>query len=111
MGRLTTLKPRLATQPTRLQAQNRIRGRKLQEFRDWYLRQHPLCAKCSTDQRPVQATQLDHKVALVNGGKDFNEDPGQAQGLCDDCHKEKTAEDLGQKRRPEIGADGWPVCK
>lgn len=74
----------------------RIRGRWLQQIREAYLSEHPLCAHCSTEQRPVLATQLDHIVALANGGKDFDADGGKnRQGLCDDCHDVKTRADLG----------------
>ena len=88
---------------------NRMRGRKLQAFRERYLRAHPLCERCSKPGRPVVATEVDHRIALVNGGKDFDADPSQAQALCTACHKTKTAEDLGHKPQRRIGADGWPV--
>jgi len=84
---------------------SRVRGRRLQRIREQHFRLHPLCVRCETAGRLAWATQLDHTVALVNGGKDVAEN---RQGLCDDCHKEKTREDLGQKERPEIGLDGWP---
>jgi len=88
----------------------RIRGRKLQRIREQHFRLHPLCVKCQEKGRVRAATQLDHKVALVNGGKDFDEDEGRnRQGLCDDCHDEKTRQDLGHRARVTIGADGWPV--
>lgn len=90
-------------------ATDRLRGRPLQRFRDNYLRAHPLCAECERNGRLAAATQLDHKVALVNGGKDFHEDPDQAQGLCVPCHRDKTARDLGHRIKPVIGTDGWPV--
>ena len=84
-------------------------GRWLQDFRARYLHEHPLCERCSTWDKPVIATEVDHRIALTNGGKDFDEDPGQACGLCEACHKDKTAEDLGHRRKPQIGPDGWPV--
>jgi 5-methylcytosine-specific restriction endonuclease McrA len=90
-------------------ATERIRGRRLTRFREQYLRLHPLCAACERKGRLSVATQLDHKVALANGGKDFDEDPDNAQGLCDDCHKAKTRRDLGHKPLRTIGLDGWPV--
>jgi 5-methylcytosine-specific restriction enzyme A len=87
---------------------SRRTGRWLQEFRERHLREHPLCVRCSTDSSPVAATEVDHIVALDNGGKDFPEDPDNAQGLCAECHKDKTAQDLGHRRRPKVGLDGWP---
>lgn len=89
---------------------DRIRGRRLQRIRAQHFSAHPLCVMCQAKGRVRIATQLDHIVALENGGKDFDQDEGQnRQGLCDDCHKDKTARDLGHKRRVHIGLDGWPV--
>ena len=89
----------------------RIRGRRLQEIRAEYQRLAPLCERCSlrTPPRVRMWTQLDHRVALINGGKDFDTDPGQRQGLCEECHVEKTNEDLA--RTPHAGCDagGWPT--
>jgi 5-methylcytosine-specific restriction endonuclease McrA len=75
---------------------------------------HPLCVRCQRKDPPrvSAATQLDHIVALANGGKDFDEDQGtNRQGLCDSCHEEKTAEDLGYQHRARriIGLDGFPI--
>jgi 5-methylcytosine-specific restriction protein A len=50
------------------------------------------------------ATQLDHIVALDNGGTDT---PGNRQGLCDACHEIKTAIDMGYRPRQRIGVDGY----
>ena len=36
--------------------------------------------------------EVDHIVAIVNGGKEF--DKGNLQVLCSDCHKKKTKQDL-----------------
>jgi 5-methylcytosine-specific restriction protein A len=84
----------------------RIRGRKLQQIRSAYLRAHPLCVMCLAKGALTAATQLDHIKALVNGGTN---EGANYQGLCDPCHVEKTAADLGRKHRPTIGLDGWPV--
>lgn len=96
MPRLTTLKSRRRT------------GRWLMDFKRDFLYRNPLCSNCSTDDMPVLAEEVDHKVALINGGVDFDEDPNQAQGLCKTCHKEKTDRDMGYRKKPKIGLDGWP---
>jgi len=89
---------------------DRIRGRKLQRIRDEWFSLHPLCVKCVEKGIYRAATQLDHIVALTNGGLDFDEDGGKnRQGLCDDCHDEKTRQDLGHTPRVRIGLDGFPV--
>jgi len=89
----------------------RIAGRTLARIRDEYRRLQPLCEDC-LERKPPRVrvwTQLDHRIALVNGGKDFLEDPSQRQGLCDECHDIKTRQDLGQG--PARGADqqGFPL--
>ncbi len=92
-----------------MQATLRIRGRRLQRIRDQHFAKRPLCVRCMAKSPPrvTVATQLDHVVALVNGGQDVE---SNRQGLCDDCHDEKTREDLGHAaRRPEVGVDGWPI--
>lgn len=99
MARLQTLKPRVQVQPGRLATlpprsgatDYRIRGRALQEIRAAHFRAHPLCVHCVALGRVRLATDLDHIDALINGGTDT---PGNRQGLCSECHKAKTAEDL-----------------
>lgn len=110
--------PRVASQPATqvagkgagTQAEERLRGRKLQETRLRIWARDPRCQMCGelTDitlgtNRPFE---LDHKVALANGGT--NED-GNLQVLCLDCHESKTAKDLGTSVKRRIGLDGWPV--
>lgn len=84
----------------------RIRGRKLQEIRQAHFRANPLCVHCAARGRTTVATQLDHIVALVNGGKDERDN---RQGLCDRCHDIKTAIDLGRAPAQRIGLDGFPI--
>jgi len=80
----------------------RIRGRALQRLRHRLLSASPICVRCRT----ALATEVDHILALANGGG--NEDDN-LQCLCAGCHELKTLEDLGQKQRMDIGEDGWPV--
>jgi 5-methylcytosine-specific restriction endonuclease McrA len=54
------------------------------------------------------ATQVDHRIALTNGGKDFDVDPAQAQALCAPCHVDKTNEDMGRKVKHPVAIDGVP---
>lgn len=87
----------------------RIRGRKLQRIRKREFAKQPLCVLCLAKDPPVYRfwTQSDHKDALARGGK---EELANRQGLCDECHKDKTAEEFGLKRhkKPRIGPDGFP---
>ena len=84
----------------------RIRGRRLQAIRKHVLAANPLCVMCKASGRVTLATEVDHIVALANGGEDNHEN---RQALCSECHAEKTRRDLGQRERPLIGLDGWPV--
>lgn len=86
----------------------RIRGTTLQNIRRKHFKEHPLCVMCDAKGIVTLATDLDHIIALTNGGADV---PSNRQGLCHPCHEEKTAIDLGHvyTARKTIGADGWPV--
>lgn len=84
----------------------RIRGRQLQTLRQRLFLINPLCVLCERAGRLSVATDLDHIVALVNGGGNEEEN---LQGLCAACHVDKTAVDLGQQVKTVIGPDGWPV--
>ena len=73
---------------------NRTRGRKWQRIRERQLRLHPLCARCVENGFVTVATEVDHIVPLYKGGTDAW---ANLQSLCDPCHKDKTAEDMGQR--------------
>lgn len=78
----------------------------MQARRERKRREDPLCKRCRERGIVRPWTQLDHTVALVNGGEDTDEN---TQGLCDECHEAKTREDLGQQGKQRIGTDGWPA--
>lgn len=84
----------------------RITGRKLQAIRAYHRSLNPLCVECQRLGVVREWTQLDHIVALVNGGLD---EPSNRQGLCDEHHKAKTEADLGRPAPRRIGVDGFPV--
>lgn len=67
---------------------------------------NPLCVRCKAKGIVRMWEELDHIVSLDKGGEDILEN---TQGLCKPCHAEKTAEDMGYRKRTEIGLDGWPV--
>ena len=75
----------------------RIRGRALQAIREEHFRQRPLCARCKANGRVSIAMELDHVVPLFKGGLDSPDPMVNRQGLCNPCHLEKTAEDMGHK--------------
>jgi 5-methylcytosine-specific restriction protein A len=83
----------------------RIAGERLQLMRKRHFQLQPLCVMCLARGRTTVATELDHIIALVNGGTN---DPENLAGLCRWCHIKKTRIDMGWKPKPKIGADGWP---
>ncbi len=89
-----------------MDAIKRVRGRALQALRSRLLRENPLCVMCKAAGRITPATELDHVIALSNGGSN---DEDNMQGLCSACHEIKTLNDLGRRQRMDISADGWPV--
>jgi 5-methylcytosine-specific restriction endonuclease McrA len=54
------------------------------------------CAICARKLRAPDRWDLDHKVALVNGGEHRE---GNLQVACSWCHAEKTAADVAEKAR------------
>ena len=93
----------------------RVRARK-------FLAVDGVCTHCCRKIRPGDKWQLDHKVALINGGEHRE---SNLQLLCDWCHAKKTRRDVAEKavtarkrqanlgirktRRPMPGskASGW----
>jgi 5-methylcytosine-specific restriction endonuclease McrA len=51
----------------------------------------------------TEATVPDHIVALVNGGQDTE---ANLQSLCAECHRIKTAKDMGHAQRAKFDANG-----
>lgn len=97
--KLQCLKPRVATISQRIASlpapsrdkDYRIRGRTLQTIRDRHFNANPLCVMCLAKGIVAAATELDHIIALTNGGSDT---AGNRQGLCAACHQAKTLVDL-----------------
>ena len=92
------LKPQIATLNTsrvktltaRIGATERTRGSKWVKIRAKWFRDHQLCVMCEAKGLTRPATQLDHIIPLIDGGKD---DESNYQSLCEPCHKDKTAEE------------------
>lgn len=80
-------------------------GRRLQARRLRIWSRDPHCVDCKVLTEYPQGFQLDHDVALVNGGTDTEDN---CKVRCLRCHEKKTRRDLGQNERCEIGVDGWP---
>lgn len=102
MAKLQTLKPRLSAAPIRQlrvlsTKDNRITGSRLQARRFKLWKGNPHCAQCGRLVDYPYGFELDHKVALMHGGEDTEEN---CQILCSDyygvkgCHSKKTKADL-----------------
>lgn len=63
--------------------------------RDLFLWMHPLCVHCEGNGLTTVATEVDHIVALNQGGED---EWNNLQGLCHECHAKKTAEEAREAR-------------
>ena len=70
------------------------------------LRCNPLCVSCEAKGKTTAATEVDHIQPLHKGGTD---EPDNLQGLCRDCHADKTRRDLGQTDRARFDASGRVV--
>jgi 5-methylcytosine-specific restriction protein A len=85
---------------------DRLRGRAGVEQRKRRLHKEPLCRRCAGKGRVTASTVPDHIIPLAQGGTD---DDTNIRCLCDECHREVTAEQFGHRLRPTIGIDGWPI--
>lgn len=80
----------------------RIRGRRLQRRREMFRSREPFCAVCLKKGIVRVWAQLDHIIALRNGGPDTDDN---LQGLCDECHEAKTRRDMGQEDKVSAACD------
>jgi 5-methylcytosine-specific restriction protein A len=80
--------------------------------RDCYLCQ---CERCQGGKlRLTVATQVDHRISKADwlrrhGTLDGCDDQSNLRAISGPCHQRKGIEEKGQKPRPRIGADGYPV--
>ncbi|WP_254073694.1 HNH endonuclease [Burkholderia sp. S171] len=61
------------------------------------------CQSCNIG---VQAGIVDHKIALINGGNNADDN---LQLLCEVCHTDKTNRDLGYKVKTRTNESGLPT--
>lgn len=85
----------------------RARGRRAVEDRARIMRRDKgMCQACLSFGRVTQAHQVDHIIALTNGGDDSDDNK---RALCDECHAEKTRLDMGYRPRPAFDSSGLPM--
>ena len=66
---------------------------KWKKYREWYLRNHPLCRICEVEGKTIIATVIDHIVSIRRKGSFW--DPNNHQALCKPCHDRKTVTEDG----------------
>lgn len=73
-------------------------GRAHELMRELVLGEEPLCRACKVKAPPLYraAVVADHIVPKAEGGSDEREN---YQGLCDPCHRAKTARESANARR------------
>ena len=90
----------------RYTTEDRLRGRKLQQTRVRLWAASPHCKRCRKHTKYPDGFELDHKLPVHKGGDSSDKN---LQILCIECHKAKTAEDMGTTYKVPIGLDGWPM--
>ena len=65
-----------------------------------------LCQTCLRNGLTTIGSQVDHIVALTNGG---GNDDSNLECICLECHSAKSLLDLGLKPQITTGIDGWPI--
>jgi len=78
------------------QPDTRKRGRAGQRDRAQVLAEEPLCRPCLEAGRTSASVEVDHIVSLSQGGSATRENK---QGICQPCHKAKTAAESAAGRR------------
>ena len=76
--------------------QQRGLGRDHEKMRERVLDEEPFCRACQEAGRISLTTVADHILNRAAGGTN---ERSNYQGLCDDCHKLKTAQESGRGRR------------
>ena len=82
----------------------RTRGRLWMRLREIVLIEEPLCMICNRN----PSAQVDHIKPISKGGTDERDN---LQGICLECHEDKTRKDLGIKKKKQnrVGFDGYPI--
>lgn len=83
-------------------------GRRWRNYRDGYLRQHPLCVMCQREGKVTPATVVDH-ITDHKGDLDLFWDPGNHQPLCTPHHDRDKQAETHKGFSVRVGDDGYPV--
>lgn len=101
------LKPFAGTEERRGNARERGYDAAWERLRNWYIRQHPLCAECERAGRVTAAEHVDHirPFRRPDGSMDdaLRLDPSNLQSLCPPCHRAKSAREGQQASQRRQG--------
>lgn len=78
----------------------RTRGRAWMKVIAAVKKRDKVCVACKAQGKITEINEIDHILPLHKGGTDAMDN---LQGLCLDCHLEKTTGKVA------IGLDGWPL--
>ena len=99
MARLQSLRPQVASLPSRLKSTFTL-GKEQEAYgqgrggRPWRRKREAVlkrdgyvCQPCKRNNHTTMATEVDHVIPQAEGG---SEDESNLQAICTDCHKAKT---------------------
>lgn len=66
-------------------------GHRWRKYREWFLKQHPLCVRCREDGKLEPATVVDHIIPVTGADDPLFWDTDNHQPMCDRCHNIKRA--------------------
>jgi 5-methylcytosine-specific restriction enzyme A len=78
----------------------RLGARARQKRNARILQLYPFCALCEQKGFVSASTQVDHRLALIDGGDDSD---ANCWGICDECHKAKTTAEARRRARGPSG--------
>src|SRR5690554_5661002 len=70
-------------------------GHRWRKYREWFLKQNPLCVECRKRGKLTPATEVDHIRPHKGDPVLFWDAENNWQGLCKSCHSRKTAKEDG----------------
>ncbi len=105
-GRQREESARRAADPLQLEADRLRKTQRWVRLRAWFLRGHPLCARCASAGRTEAARDVDHVVPmralLAAGDVERVFDPANLQALCGPCHATKSAAERAARHAPVV---------
>jgi 5-methylcytosine-specific restriction protein A len=77
-------------------------------LKETQLSKQPLCERCSTDDRPVAATVVNHRTPH-RGDRRLFRDPLNLESTCKPCHDGPIQREERLGFSPAVDVGGWPT--